>query len=94
MAGERALVVGEVLWDRFPDSARLGGAPLNFAVHLKRLGHDPLLVSAVGADAPGEKARSAIASLGLDTTFVQSTDRFKTGSALVRIEPGEQTVHD
>ena len=26
------LVVGEVLWDRFPDSQRLGGAPLNFAV--------------------------------------------------------------
>ena len=30
------LVVGEVLWDHFPDATRLGGAPLNFAVHLRR----------------------------------------------------------
>ena len=34
----------------FPDATRLGGAALNFAVHLKRLRHAPLLVSAVGAD--------------------------------------------
>ena len=32
------VVIGEVLWDVFPDSARLGGAPLNFAVHALRLG--------------------------------------------------------
>lgn len=82
----RLLVVGEVLWDRFPDSARLGGAPLNVAVHLKRLGHDPLLVSAVGADALGEKARQAITALGLDTRLLQSTDKHPTGSATVRLD--------
>jgi len=84
-------VVGEVLWDRFPDATRLGGAALNFAVHFKRLQHAPLLVSGVGTDAPGEEARLAIAALGLDTTFLHSTDRFGTGSAIVRIGPGEQT---
>jgi len=46
----RVLVVGEVLWDHFPDATRLGGAALNFAAHLSRLRHTPLLVSAVGAD--------------------------------------------
>jgi fructokinase len=84
-AGLRLVVVGEVLWDRFPDSAHLGGAPLNVAVHLKRLGHDPLLVSAVGADALGEKARQAIMALGLDTRLLQSTDQHPTGSATVRL---------
>jgi fructokinase len=84
-------VVGEVLWDQFADSTRLGGAPLNFAVHLKRLGHTPLLVSAVGTDRLGEDARSAIAGLGLDTTGLQSTTRFQTGTAAVRLGPGEQT---
>jgi fructokinase len=29
MASVRVLVVGEVLWDQFPNAARLGGAPLN-----------------------------------------------------------------
>jgi fructokinase len=82
--GVRTLVLGEVLWDRFPDAARLGGAPLNFAVHLKRLGHDPLLMSALGSDAAGDEARRAIEQLGLETRLVQSTGRFPTGTATVR----------
>ena len=38
-------VLGEVLWDVFDRSRRLGGAPLNFAAHASRLGHDALLIS-------------------------------------------------
>src|ERR1019366_794024 len=30
------LSIGEILWDVFPDTARLGGAPFNFAVHIHR----------------------------------------------------------
>ena len=81
----RALVVGEVLWDVFPDATRLGGAPLNFAVHLRRLGHVPRIVSAVGRDALGETATAEIASLGLDTTFLQSADHLRTGTASVSL---------
>jgi fructokinase len=80
-----------VLWDDFPDSRRLGGAPLNFAFFLTRLHHRPMLVSAVGTDASGAEARSAITALGLDTTFLRSTDRHPTGRATVRLGPGEET---
>jgi fructokinase len=80
-----------VLWDCFPDSRRLGGAPLNFAFFLKRLHHVPMLVSAVGADASGAEARSAIVELGLDTSFLRSTDRYRTGRATVRLGPGDET---
>ena len=90
-AGARALAVGEILWDVFADATRLGGAALNFAVHLKRLGHDPRIVSAVGTDARGQAAGAAIASLGLDTTFLQTTARFSTGTASVRLGPGDHT---
>jgi len=72
-------------------AVHLGGAPLNFAVHLKRLGHLPLLVSAVGTDRLGEDARSAIAGFGLETTGLQSSSRFQTGTAVVCLGPGEQT---
>ena len=88
-AGARALVVGEVLWDVFPDATRLGGAALNFAAHLVRLGHVPRLVSAVGRDTYGETAAADIRSLGLDTTFLQSSDRFPTGTASVRFPSGD-----
>ena len=69
----RVLLIGEVLWDLFPGGAELGGAPLNVGAHLARLGHAARLVSAVGDDALGEKARTAIASLGVDTTLLQSS---------------------
>jgi fructokinase len=86
-----ALVVGEVLWDVFPDATRLGGAALNFAVHLKRLGHVPRIVSAVGRDALGDTASAEITALGLDTSFLQWADRFNTGTASVQLGPGDRT---
>lgn len=91
VGGAHALIVGEVLWDVFPDATRLGGAALNFAVHLKRLGHVPRIVSAVGRDALGDTASAEITSHGLDTTFLQRADRFNTGTASVQLGPGDRT---
>ena len=85
------LVVGEVLWDVFEHSTALGGAPLNFAAHAKRLGYNPLLISAVGADSLGDAARREIAALGLDASFLQTTGRFPTGTARVELGPGDRT---
>ncbi len=85
------LILGEVLWDVFEHSSALGGAPLNFAAHAKRLGYDPLLISAVGADSLGNAARHEIAALGLDTSFLQTTSRFPTGTARVELGPGDRT---
>ena len=52
-AAERPLIVGEVLFDVFPDGSRvLGGAPFNVAWNLCALGADPLLISRVGTDVP------------------------------------------
>src|SRR5438552_4982230 len=91
MPSARVLLVGEVLWDLFPGGAQLGGAPLNVAAHLARLGHAARLVSAVGDDALGEKARSAIASLGVDTTLLQLTAKYPTGTATVTVTPEGET---
>lgn len=82
----RPLVLGEVLWDVFPDSTRLGGAPLNFAAHARRMGHAPVLFSAVGNDDLGRQAVREIQSLGLDTSLLQRTERFPTGRAGVSLD--------
>ncbi len=84
-------ILGEVLWDIFEHSRQLGGAALNFAAHATRLGYDTSLISAVGADSLGEEAASAIAGLGLDTTFLQKTVPFHTGTARVQLGPGDCT---
>lgn len=77
------LCLGEVLWDVFPDAERLGGAPLNFAIALQRLGEPAAVWTAVGADARGERALEQMRGLGADTTWVQVTPQPATGTALV-----------
>ena len=48
-----AICFGEILWDVLPDGPQPGGAPLNVAYHLNKLGVDTSIVSRVGNDANG-----------------------------------------
>jgi fructokinase len=70
---------GEALWDILPRGLFLGGAPLNVAYHLSRLGARPLLISALGRDFLGEEAFQRIASWAVDTRFVARLGRSGTG---------------
>ncbi len=81
------LSVGEILWDVFPDAEHLGGAPLNFAAALQRLGDRVVLATAVGADARGERALQRMRALGLSTELVQVAPGQATGTALVSKDP-------
>ncbi len=60
MASLKILSFGEILFDCFGDDAHLGGAPLNLAVHLQRLGAEVTLVSAIGRDPLGDRALEII----------------------------------
>jgi fructokinase len=89
-------VLGEVIWDILPEGSCLGGAPLNFAVHLSRLGYEPLIISAVGTDEFGEQALVAIERFGLATTMIQTTGRWPTGTASVQLDSDHEptfTIH-
>jgi len=79
------VVVGEVLWDVFDGATLLGGAPLNFAVHARRMHFHPLLISALGTDALGQKAMNCITGLGLDLSMLRWSKRWSTGTATVTI---------
>lgn len=83
-------VIGEVLWDLFPDARRLGGAPLNVAAHARRLGYEVQLISAVGDDDLGRQARSCITGMGLETEMLGVSSRFETGTAHVHLGPEGQ----
>lgn len=80
------VVVGEVVWDIFPKSVRLGGAPLNFAAHVKRLGRDAILISGLGNDELGEKAAKEIAQLGLPGDMLCRSVRYNTGRAIITLD--------
>ncbi|MCX6627268.1 MAG: PfkB family carbohydrate kinase, partial [Candidatus Solibacter sp.] len=90
------LSIGEILWDVFPDTARLGGAPFNFAVHAHRLGHRVIFLSAVGDDERGRAALGRAAALGLPAEFIQVAVGQPTGSVSVRVDAEGQpdfTIH-
>jgi fructokinase len=80
------LVVGEVLIDHFPAHRRIGGAPLNFACHLARMGETVRLVSRVGKDADGQRVLAHMESCGLSTADIQIDPVHPTGRVDVRLD--------
>ena len=74
---------GEALWDLLPTGPVLGGAPLNFAYRMNSLGHRSIIVSRLGADNLGKKARRQIVSLGMDDTCLQWDDVYPTGTVKI-----------
>ncbi|MGD8717158.1 MAG: PfkB family carbohydrate kinase, partial [Desulfobacterales bacterium] len=76
----RIVSFGEALWDLLPTGPALGGAPLNFAYRVNSLGHRSIIVSRLGKDDLGEKAREQIVTLGVDDTCLQRDDAYPTGT--------------
>jgi fructokinase len=66
-----ALVFGEALVDCFEDGPVVGGAPLNFAVHLHRRGWGVRLVSRVGEDAHGGRIVELLEREGVSLADLQ-----------------------
>ena len=89
IGSEQAVVIwGEVLWDRFPDGDKLGGAPSNVAWHLGLAGGWARLVSRVGADEPGRRAIAQLSQV-CDADLVQIDADRGTGEVTVALEAGE-----
>jgi len=87
MSSGRIIVgIGEALFDVFPAERRLGGAPLNVAVHAQQLGNAGVVVSRVGQDAPGQALLDDLKGRGMDVWHIQSDPDNPTGT--VYVEPG------
>ncbi|MFW2480139.1 MAG: PfkB family carbohydrate kinase [Lentimonas sp.] len=84
------VVFGEVLYDVLPNRQRvLGGAPFNVAWGLKGLGQDPLLLSAVGNDAEGQRIRERMAAWELSVEGLRTDLVHATGEVYVTIADDE-----
>ena len=83
------IVWGEVLWDQFPDGAELGGAPANVAWHLAGLGAQVELVTRVGADADGARARARLTEHGVGLALAQIDPARATGAVAVTVHAGD-----
>lgn len=78
---------GEVLWDILPNQSLPGGAPMNVAYHLKKLGHNPTLITKIGIDDYGKKLVNLLEKAGISTDFFSIDYKHSTG--LVYAKPNE-----
>lgn len=85
---------GEVLWDILPDKFLPGGAPMNVAYHLNKLGAHSALITKVGIDDYGKNLINLLSENGLTTEFFQIDYDHPTG--LVYANPNEhnEVVYD
>jgi len=79
------LSIGEIIWDVFPTTRVIGGAPLNFAAHCALCGAESAILSAVGEDALGEAALEALGGFGVSGEYVKRTP-YPTGQCLVTLD--------
>lgn len=83
------LVLGEILFDLFPDQKKIGGAPFNFAYHLKKMGVPVRFVSRVGDDQLGLEIKDFLLHHGFDPLDIQTDPDHPTGTVGVFMEDGE-----
>jgi fructokinase len=80
------LVIGEILFDEFPDYRRLGGAPFNFAYHLKNFGFNVRFISRIGMDDAGKEVLHRLELAGFNLDDIQIDDVHPTGSVKVKLD--------
>ena len=80
------LVIGEILFDVFPNYRRLGGAPFNFAYHLKNFGFDVRFISRIGIDDAGKEIlhKLELFEFDLDDIQLDAFENFDRAKALVQ----------
>ncbi len=90
----KTLCFGEVLWDMLPSGAKPGGAPMNVALHLHRIGADVGLVARVGNDYLGEKLLDFMQDFGLDTSLVQVDNELDTSQVIVHLDDNKNATYE
>ena len=89
-----AICYGEILWDVLPDGPQPGGALLNVAYHLNKLGVPTSLVSKVGNDANGQKLENLLDDWGIKKHLLQIDNEHPTSQVLAKMNNGNEVSYE
>jgi fructokinase len=78
-ARPQVICYGEILWDLLPSGEVPGGAPMNVAYHLNKLGHPPAIITRIGKDERGSKLLELLHGKNISTEYVQEDKLLPTG---------------
>ena len=85
---------GEILWDVLPTERKPGGAPMNVAYHLHKLGIKGLLVSALGDDEAGKDLLNFLNNIELSTDYIQICESEKTSQVLATVNDNYEVSYE
>jgi fructokinase len=83
-----------MLWDIFPDGAVPGGAPMNVAIGLKKLGSDAFIFSSCGKDKLGEHLLQYLHENGLSTEVCIQQSNYPTGAVNVHLSETKDATYE
>lgn len=89
-----ATCYGEILWDVLPDGPQPGGAPLNVAYHLNKLGVNSSLISRIGKDENGQKLFRLMENWGINTGLLQVDEQYETSQVLAKMNNGNEVSYE
>jgi fructokinase len=81
----RVTSIGEVLFDVYPGSKALGGAPFNFIYHIIKLTGTGNFVSRVGNDSAGNEILDFLKKKHISTEFIQIDNQHTTGESIATL---------
>jgi fructokinase len=84
-----AICYGEILWDVLPDGPQPGGAPLNVAYHLNKMGLSTSIISKIGNDRNGERLADLMDAWGINLQFLQVDNVYPTSEVLTKMNGNE-----
>jgi len=90
----KAICFGEILWDNLPSGRSAGGAPMNVAYHLRKLGVDASLVSRVGDDQAGKELVEFVSSIGIPAENIQVDSHHSTSEVIGTLLANNEMSYD
>lgn len=90
----KGVCFGEVLWDNLPTGKQLGGAPLNVAYHLNKLGIETQMLTRVGQDRNGDELIALCDELGIPTRLFQVDPEQATSTVEVHIDEQKDVTYE
>ncbi|NCA85211.1 MAG: carbohydrate kinase [Clostridia bacterium] len=91
---KKVLCFGEVLWDMLPSGPKPGGAPMNVAIHLHKLGVAVDMASRIGNDEAGQELKDFLQSSGLSTSLIQTDEHLPTSKVLVHLDQNNNATYE
>jgi fructokinase len=85
---------GEVLWDILPSGAVPGGAPMNVAYHLRKLGKNPALITKVGNDKYGKDLTNILTESKIATSCLSIDYEHPTGLVYANLNDRHEVDYD